>query len=115
MPGFAVLDIDLETGRTHQLRIHALAGLGSPLLGDPVYGNGKGAKRTMLHAESLIVAREGKPAIEAKAPGAHYLRYFCVSHQEGMILLAQRNGNSFEHYRVEYAEGVVKPERAENK
>ena len=57
-----------ETGRTHQLRIHALAGLGHALLGDPVYGNGKGAPRTMLHAESLIVARDGKPSIEATAP-----------------------------------------------
>ncbi len=56
-----------ETGRTHQLRIHALKGLGSPLVGDPVYGDGKGAKRTMLHAESLSVPREGKPTITATA------------------------------------------------
>jgi tRNA pseudouridine32 synthase/23S rRNA pseudouridine746 synthase len=59
-----------ETGRTHQLRVHALKGLGAPLLGDPVYGAGPvaGAGRTMLHAESLTVTREGKPAIEARAP-----------------------------------------------
>ena len=61
-----------ETGRTHQLRVHAHKGLGAPLLGDPVYGSeaqrGKGARRTMLHASSLIVPREGKPAIEAHAP-----------------------------------------------
>lgn len=58
-----------ETGRTHQLRVHALKGLGAALLGDPVYGAGPvaGAKRTMLHAESLTVTREGKPAIEARA------------------------------------------------
>jgi len=59
-----------ETGRTHQLRVHALNGLGAPLLGDPVYGAGSapGAKRTMLHAESLTVTRPGKPAITARAP-----------------------------------------------
>ena len=59
-----------ETGRTHQLRVHALSGLGAPLLGDPVYGagNAPGAKRTMLHAESLHVERPGKTAIEAHAP-----------------------------------------------
>jgi len=59
-----------ETGRTHQLRVHALKGLGFPLLGDPVYGAGAvaGAKRTMLHAESLTVTRPGKTAIEAQAP-----------------------------------------------
>ncbi|KPF63918.1 RluA family pseudouridine synthase [Porphyrobacter sp. AAP60] len=58
-----------ETGRTHQLRVHALKGLGAPLLGDPVYGAGSvaGAKRTMLHAESLTVTRSGKPAIKARA------------------------------------------------
>ncbi len=57
-----------ETGRTHQIRIHAVAGLGHSLLGDPIYGTGKGAPRTMLHAERLVVAREGKPPIEAIAP-----------------------------------------------
>ncbi|MEM6907345.1 MAG: RNA pseudouridine synthase [Pseudomonadota bacterium] len=61
-----------ETGRTHQLRVHALQGLGAPLLGDPVYGpvrgQNKGAPRTMLHAETITVARDGKPAITAAAP-----------------------------------------------
>lgn len=59
-----------ETGRTHQIRVHALSGLGAALLGDPVYGagNAPGAKRTMLHAESLTVARPGKTPIAARAP-----------------------------------------------
>ena len=60
-----------ETGRTHQIRVHALTGLGHPLLGDPIYGEGKpghGAKRTMLHAASLTVARGDKPPIVAHAP-----------------------------------------------
>lgn len=61
-----------ETGRTHQLRVHALQGLGKPLLGDPVYGpvrgQNRGAGRTMLHAESITIEREGKPDITAYAP-----------------------------------------------
>ena len=57
-----------ETGRTHQIRIHALAGLGAPLLGDPVYGDGRGAGRTMLHALALEVPRARKTAIVARAP-----------------------------------------------
>jgi len=68
----ALIRFSPETGRTHQLRIHALKGLGAPLLGDPIYGSeqqrGKGAARTMLHASGLIVQREGKPAIAAHAP-----------------------------------------------
>jgi tRNA pseudouridine32 synthase/23S rRNA pseudouridine746 synthase len=61
-----------ETGRTHQLRVHALQGLGAPLLGDPIYGpvrgQNKGAPRTMLHAETISVERTGKPPITAHAP-----------------------------------------------
>jgi len=68
----ALIRFTPETGRTHQLRIHAHKGLGAPLLGDPVYGSesqrGKGAARTMLHASTLLVHREGKPPIEAHAP-----------------------------------------------
>ena len=54
------------TGRTHQLRVHAASGLGIPILGDPVYGAGEGPM--LLHALSLKVPRDPKPAIEAKAP-----------------------------------------------
>ncbi|MBT8389036.1 MAG: RNA pseudouridine synthase, partial [Altererythrobacter sp.] len=61
-----------ETGRTHQLRVHALQGLGVPLLGDPVYGpvrgQNKGAPRTMLHAEAIHMTRPGKDPISAYAP-----------------------------------------------
>ncbi|MBT2135478.1 RNA pseudouridine synthase [Croceibacterium sp. LX-88] len=57
-----------ETGRTHQIRVHAASGIGLPLLGDPVYGDGRGAPRTMLHAAGLEIPREGKPPILAAAP-----------------------------------------------
>ncbi|TMM48375.1 RluA family pseudouridine synthase [Qipengyuania marisflavi] len=66
--GHALLEFLPETGRTHQIRIHALAGLGTALLGDPVYGNGKGAPRTMLHSAALTVPRAGKPPVAATAP-----------------------------------------------
>ncbi len=49
-----LLECDLETGRTHQIRVH-LASIGHPLEGDPVYG-GKGARRLerqALHAWKL--------------------------------------------------------------
>lgn len=66
--GRTLVEFRPETGRTHQIRVHAAAGLGHPLLGDPIYGTGKGAPRTMLHAAGLVVAREGKPPIVATAP-----------------------------------------------
>jgi tRNA pseudouridine32 synthase / 23S rRNA pseudouridine746 synthase len=55
-----------ETGRTHQIRVHALTGLGVPLLGDPIYGTGGG--RTMLHAAGLTVRRGEKTPIVAVSP-----------------------------------------------
>lgn len=66
--GHAMVEFRPVTGRTHQLRVHSASGIGIPLLGDPVYGDGKGARRTMLHAVALEVAREGKPPIVATAP-----------------------------------------------
>ena len=66
--GRALVEFKPETGRTHQIRVHAASGIGIPLLGDPVYGEGTGARRTMLHAAALEVPREGKPPIVAEAP-----------------------------------------------
>ena len=66
--GRSLLRFRPETGRTHQLRVHALEGLGFPLVGDPVYGRGGTKTRTLLHAERLVVKRDAKPSIIAEAP-----------------------------------------------
>ncbi|MEA3041744.1 MAG: tRNA pseudouridine32 synthase / rRNA pseudouridine746 synthase [Sphingomonadales bacterium] len=64
--GRALLLFSPETGRTHQLRVHAAAGLGIAIAGDPVYGAGKGPM--LLHARSIRVERDRKPPVEATAP-----------------------------------------------
>lgn len=66
--GLSLVEFRPETGRTHQIRVHAASGLGVPLLGDPVYGRKGSASRTMLHAAGLTVPRDGKPPVEAHAP-----------------------------------------------
>ena len=46
----------IETGRTHQIRVHMADALGCPLVGDTVYGPNSGQKhRPMLHAAELCV------------------------------------------------------------
>ena len=64
--GRALILFRPQTGRTHQLRVHAADGLGLPIAGDPIYGQGQGPM--LLHALSLRVPREPKPAIDARAP-----------------------------------------------
>lgn len=64
--GRALIEMRPQTGRTHQLRVHAAHGIGMPIAGDPVYGGAGGAM--LLHARSLLVDRGAKPPVEATAP-----------------------------------------------
>ena len=51
--GFSLLKVNIETGRTHQIRVH-MKYIGHPILGDKVYGKpSKLAERQMLHAYRL--------------------------------------------------------------
>ncbi|WP_315763355.1 RluA family pseudouridine synthase [Sphingomonas sp. Y38-1Y] len=59
----ALVECRLETGRTHQVRVH-LASIGHPLLGDPVYGRTKAVHRPVLETlgfrrQALHAARLG--------------------------------------------------------
>ena len=59
----ALVECRLETGRTHQVRVH-MASIGHPLLGDPVYGRTRPAHRELLkrlnfHRQALHAARLG--------------------------------------------------------
>ncbi|MGJ3239297.1 MAG: RluA family pseudouridine synthase [Anaerolineae bacterium] len=53
--GRALVQIKIETGRTHQIRVH-MAFIGCPIIGDTIYGFNKqriGLKRNFLHASEL--------------------------------------------------------------
>ncbi len=57
-PGYAYVECRLETGRTHQIRVH-MAHIGHPIVGDPVYnpgGESFGLTGQCLHAKTLCFA-----------------------------------------------------------
>ena len=71
---WTLLELDLVTGRTHQIRVH-LAALGHPVAGDPVYGTGTsrkgpdGLERLFLHAWRLeLVSPTSAKLVRVEAP-----------------------------------------------
>lgn len=72
--GWTLLELDLVTGRTHQIRVH-LDAIGHPVAGDPLYGTGtsrrgpEGLGRLFLHAWRLELTSPSSGAlIRAEAP-----------------------------------------------
>jgi len=70
LPAHALLRVKLETGRTHQIRVH-LAAIDLPVAGDPLYGvrDDLGLERQFLHASRLAFAHPitGEP-VETLSP-----------------------------------------------
>jgi 23S rRNA pseudouridine1911/1915/1917 synthase len=70
LPAHALLRVKLETGRTHQIRVH-LAAIDLPVAGDPLYGvrDDLGLERQFLHASRLAFAHPitGEP-VETVSP-----------------------------------------------
>lgn len=70
---FSLVEVDLLTGRTHQIRVH-MKSIGFPVLGDPVYGapsiNKKlGLTRQLLHAHTLRLTHPiSQRTLELSAP-----------------------------------------------
>jgi 23S rRNA pseudouridine1911/1915/1917 synthase len=72
--GWTLLELDLVTGRTHQIRVH-LEAIGHPVAGDPVYGTGTSRRgpaalgRLFLHSWRLELASPSNGhLIRAEAP-----------------------------------------------
>ena len=72
-----LMEFTLETGRTHQIRVH-MASIGHPLLGDSVYGNGKSPwnlQGQTLHAAVIgFLHPTSKAYLEIEAPLPQYFK-----------------------------------------
>jgi 23S rRNA pseudouridine955/2504/2580 synthase len=85
---FSVLELELGTGRMHQIRRH-LAMIGNPVLGDDKYGdftlNKKlrkaGVKRLLLHSSRLII--KGEINLDLRAPLPEYFQPFFIDNDAG--------------------------------
>jgi len=70
LKGATLLEVEPETGRRHQIRVH-LYSIGHPILGDELYGNPRpigGAPRLMLHALSLSFDLPGSGPVSFECP-----------------------------------------------
>lgn len=68
-PAASLIRCELETGRTHQIRVH-LAHVGCPLMGDEVYGSGFATKASRLpEAAARALAALGRQALHAALLG----------------------------------------------
>ena len=72
--GWTLLELDLVTGRTHQIRVH-LDAIGHPVAGDPLYGTGTsrrgpdGLERLFLHSWRLeLTSPSSGRLVRAEAP-----------------------------------------------
>jgi len=71
-PAASLIACRLETGRTHQIRVH-LASIGHPLLGDPVYGTGWRTKAARLpEAARAALQALGRQALHAYLLGVEH-------------------------------------------
>ena len=83
--GYTLVEIELKTGRTHQIRVH-MSYIGYPVVGDSVYSSGKnpfGIKTQMLHAKILGFEHPTKKEyMEFEAPIPEYFEKIICSLNE---------------------------------
>ena len=76
--GFSLLRIKIETGRTHQIRVH-MTHINHPLLGDPVYGNVKhkfNLSHQLLHCGKIgFKDMDGSYVTYEASPHEEFLKY----------------------------------------
>lgn len=68
--GLSLVELEPQTGRTHQLRVHCEA-IGHPIAGDPIYGGDRAramARHLQLHARRVVVPFDPRAPLDISAP-----------------------------------------------
>ena len=89
--GYTLVEVSLETGRTHQIRVH-MAYIGHPVTGDHLYNNGDPFLYRKLHGDFRRVEGDGEkstsPFIERQALHAYHLSFIHPITGQKLILKA---------------------------
>lgn len=89
--GYTLVEVSLETGRTHQIRVH-MAYIGHPVTGDHLYNNGDPFLHRKLHGDFRRVEGDGEkstsPFIERQALHAYHLSFIHPITGQKLILKA---------------------------
>ncbi len=111
---FSYLQVELETGRTHQIRVH-MHHLGHPLVGDPLYGNPKRVDPSVNDELKVLIRQFPRQALHAQQltfdhPITH--KSVCVesplpsdlSDLLSELEILDLKNNDFDEMEVEYCE-----------
>lgn len=97
-PGFSLVRLKLETGRTHQIRVHMMH-LGYPLVGDPVYRKGMGSGQQPDARLDVAIRQFQRQALHATELGllhpvsGHHCTWQCDLPDDFSQLLMQLNNS----------------------
>jgi 23S rRNA pseudouridine1911/1915/1917 synthase len=92
--GLTHIEVALETGRTHQIRVH-MAHIGHPLVGDPVYGRASRRRRGMSDALAEVLRAFPRQALHAQRielvhPGSRRVVRFRVPLAADLVALLEQ-------------------------
>lgn len=82
-PDATLVELRLESGRTHQARVHCAA-IGHPIMGDPIYGSASKIAPHHLHCRSLTLTCNGE-VIHATAPPNQAISSWITANKVGNL------------------------------
>ncbi len=92
LPGSSHLEVSLESGRTHQIRVH-MTHIGHPIVGDPVYGRGRVKQKALLAEAAAALNDFPRQALQARTlklihpDGGHHCEFHAPLARDIRVLI----------------------------